>query len=82
MASGKGHVEAVRALAELGAHVNQATVGCVDVTLSARPHVNLKFTVLVCLFVHTGIQLKGCMWNHDALVFGRMRRAVYDSGPS
>ena len=50
VASQNGHVEAVRALAELGAAVNQATVGCVDVTLSA-PLVNLKFTFLVCLFV-------------------------------
>ena len=31
MASGKGHVEAVRALVELGAAVDQATVGRWDV---------------------------------------------------
>ncbi len=33
IASGKGHVEAVRALVELGAAVNQAKVGLLEVSL-------------------------------------------------
>jgi hypothetical protein len=50
MACQNGDVEAVRALVELGAAVNHAAVGCVDVTFGARSHVNLKST-FVCLFV-------------------------------
>jgi hypothetical protein len=52
VASFQGHVEAVRALVDLGAAVNQATVGLLDVSLGLVVCTHLTFCVLcVCVFV-------------------------------
>ena len=54
IASEKGHVEAVRALVELGAAVNQAAVGLLEVSLGLLVCTHSRLCVLFCVSVVVG----------------------------